>query len=568
MNKKIIYTIPILIFAFISTELMLNTLLAGYGKAGYSILWLILPATIIFGLTILVTARYSIPSLLLKKRYGAFFILSFAISYLVMCLFLEIENLGLSHVGLPPRVTDMGCWSIYVERLGNSIMMTTILIGIGMFSLWDEWLLQVSKEKRLTEALRDYIDVVRSRLDRNTIMEGIGSIAEALRKSPDMAAEAIGRLSDYLRFQLYELPVPPGADTEAPDTRFDSFASFIAGKRLGPLRVFIFEFLLIIISIDGLFEAPDRPLPFAEHYIAPLAIFLYLNFLALLNRFWLFRRFKRHHSYWRYLAEAALIVGLPVLLLFFFSMANPEPAAGGSEDSPLILILAIVGGLCAMIMFSVGITAFFLLQHWIRKQQNVAMLAAETSRQEYLFLKAQINPHFLFNVLNNITETAYDDTAQAILMVEELRRLMVFQFDEASMEYVFPSREIQFLESYLRLEASRHADLSFSISKDESIDRFPIPTLLLIPIVENAVKHSAGVEGQRHIDIRIKSCEATFLFICSNNFTEMQDSGISAGGIGLANLQRRLRLLYGRADKLSVDSSYGIFTVTLRLPAS
>jgi len=197
-----------------------------------------------------------------------------------------------------------------------------------------------------------------------------------------------------------------------------------------------------------------------------------------------------------------------------------------------------------------------------------AAAADARSRQlagQLVALKSQINPHFLFNALNNLyalTIKKSDLAPEIVLKLSELMEYMLYESDEP---YVPLEKEIKYLDNYLHLEKIRQgnqADIRLTVTGD--IDKSMIPPFLLLPLVENAFKHGisrAVRNAYLHIDIRIdKSIEA----VIENNKLNFQPNNQS-GGIGLQNIRRRLELLYPGQHTLTITNEADLYRVTLKL---
>ncbi|MEM7113464.1 MAG: histidine kinase [Chloroflexota bacterium] len=204
----------------------------------------------------------------------------------------------------------------------------------------------------------------------------------------------------------------------------------------------------------------------------------------------------------------------------------------------------------------------------VRQQANAAELALVQA--ELRALRAQINPHFLFNSLNTILYFVRTNPDTGYKLLENLSEL--FQNALTAGEFVLLADELRYVRAYLALEQARLEDrLQVEWSVDESIvSRWHVPTLILQPIVENGVKHGIAPQpngGTLHITIQ---AEANGLLMC------VEDSGggfdtanvtATNHGIGLANVCERLAALYGSSEQLQIMSQSGKGTrVEVRIP--
>jgi LytS/YehU family sensor histidine kinase len=179
-------------------------------------------------------------------------------------------------------------------------------------------------------------------------------------------------------------------------------------------------------------------------------------------------------------------------------------------------------------------------------------------------LKSQINPHFLFNSLNNIYSLAYqksEKTPEAILKLSEIMRYMLYESNEDKVEL---SNEIRYLENYIELQKLRFKDniyIKFEINGDPL--GLMITPLVLISFVENAFKHGIATDSENPISISLNLTDGKLLFHVSNIKSSMNKD--ITGGIGLQNVQRRLSLIYKDRYRLQIDDTNDIYNCELYL---
>ncbi|WP_457130676.1 sensor histidine kinase [Mucilaginibacter sp. UYNi724] len=203
-------------------------------------------------------------------------------------------------------------------------------------------------------------------------------------------------------------------------------------------------------------------------------------------------------------------------------------------------------------------TDWFLNERVQRDLEN-QRLSAELS-----FLKSQINPHFLFNSLNSIYSLAYqksDTTPEAILKLSEIMRYMLYECNDNKVEL---SKELQYLQNYIDLQKIRFGDkafINFEVT-GEVTDQYIVP-LLLISFIENAFKHGVANDAASPILLKISLEDGHLTFFIQNKkHTHNRDS---SGGIGLANVRRRLDLLYPGKYNLDIRDEADTYTCQLSL---
>lgn len=209
-----------------------------------------------------------------------------------------------------------------------------------------------------------------------------------------------------------------------------------------------------------------------------------------------------------------------------------------------------------IIVFGLSI-AYFFLKEWSRVEKMRSELAAVQLDTEVKFLKSQVNPHFLFNTLNNLFSMAqkrgHDSLADGISKLSGMMRYMIYESNE---EYVPLKKEIEYLEDCIVLNKLRYAD-------NEALVKFDFPSdtsgvnvapMLFIPFVENAFKHGIIIGQSSEINISITITNKQLTFTCTNTIYSVKKMEREKGGIGLENVKRRLDLLY--------PGKYELFTKT------
>ena len=200
------------------------------------------------------------------------------------------------------------------------------------------------------------------------------------------------------------------------------------------------------------------------------------------------------------------------------------------------------------------------LQSWKREQ----LLQQEKLESELHFLRAQTNPHFLFNTLNNIYALARKNSKNTANVVMKLSKLLRFMLYECTAESISISEEINVIKDYIELEKLRYEYLN--IQWEEKIDHKnqQIAPLLLLPFVENAFKHGASENRfETNIDISFFLENKRFQFKISN--TKLDEEHTIKEGIGLNNVKRQLELIYKNKYELSIESGPENFIVNLEL---
>lgn len=206
----------------------------------------------------------------------------------------------------------------------------------------------------------------------------------------------------------------------------------------------------------------------------------------------------------------------------------------------------------------------------ITNQRKMEHLEKQKLESELENLKSQINPHFLFNALNTIYGMARrtdKDTADAIMKLSDILRHSLYECND---EQITIEKEMEFLQHYIEFARLRvHDKNSIKIKINADLRNQKIAPLLLIPFVENAIKHGLGKHaGKGWVDINISVSGNELLFVCANsNYNKRQSIiGMSNyGGIGFKNAKRRLELLYPSRHALNINDDEELYKVELKM---
>jgi len=321
------------------------------------------------------------------------------------------------------------------------------------------------------------------------------------------------------------------------------------------------------------YAATTAQTSFALHAICYNLLFLAVSSI---NTFWLMPRYfitRRYGTYCSLVGVLALLFTV-VISRYNVWMTDHFPGLEDGQFSSISIsmktedmswadyYLSVAPSvLLTLFVFSIG----FLMQEYFRVRQQQDIIVKKQVESELSLLKSQINPHFLFNVLNSIYALSLkksDNTPNIVLRLSDMLRYMLY---EARQEKVALEKELEMIENYIDIEKVRIGSgqqLSLTVNGDPAAYR--IAPMLLLPFVENAVKHgidSMSEHAYAHIAVTIE--EGMLQFYCSNNFR--QPGAQRTGGIGLENVGKRLELIYPGRHSLQVKTESTIFTVTLTL---
>lgn len=195
-------------------------------------------------------------------------------------------------------------------------------------------------------------------------------------------------------------------------------------------------------------------------------------------------------------------------------------------------------------------------------------LMKTNAENQLTYLKAQINPHFYMNMLNNIHGMIEIDSEKAQSMVLDMSKLMRYMLYESSKSLIFLSKEINFLINYIELMELRYdkekVNITYSFPNEKETRGIKVPPLLFLVFIENAFKHGISYQKESFISISIEVTGNRLNFSCTN--TKHPSPQISSSGVGLTNIRQRLDLLYGDCAKLNIDEISETFAVFLSIP--
>jgi two-component system LytT family sensor kinase len=218
--------------------------------------------------------------------------------------------------------------------------------------------------------------------------------------------------------------------------------------------------------------------------------------------------------------------------------------------------------------------AYGTIRHQVRLEHRQQSLAKEKLSAELQLMRSQINPHFLFNALNNLLAISerheQPEISEGISRLSHLLRFIIY---DTRSERIPLEQEVEFIRDYIQLNELRYSKndpikITFEVSG--ALDNCRIAPALLVPFVENAFKHGldAGKESFVHIRLDVSGDDLTFRITNSIHIQQRQNMPDQYSGVGLENVRKRLKLIYPHKHRLVVGEETGIFKVDLNLELS
>ncbi len=305
---------------------------------------------------------------------------------------------------------------------------------------------------------------------------------------------------------------------------------------------------VLILAMPFFSLQPGRPLHGGMDYIwflpaiASFIAVFYVNYLYLVKKYLL------AHRTGIFIASNIVLIAAATIFVRVFFVLFIAPSSPGPDlpPRPFLDRLSFVLYNTMVYAFIAGIAvALRMTTEWYRNESERKEIEKAGTEAELANLKNQINPHFLFNTLNNIYSLIQIDPTKAQEAVHDLSGMLRYVLYESQTPTVPLSRECGFIREYLKLMSARLSDdVSLSVSLPDNPSNTQIAPLLFIPLVENAFKHGISDTESSFIRISLSEDNGTVLFVVENSCFPKDGSDRSGSGIGLANLVRRLDMLY------------------------
>ncbi len=294
----------------------------------------------------------------------------------------------------------------------------------------------------------------------------------------------------------------------------------------------------------------------------------FLIFLFYFNAFYLYPKFYKKKGWGLYVFAVVLsIIILLSVSRYLESRFLPTPSMmtnrpfppkgpGPGGFFPLPIFIFIVG-----ISFSYRLLLEQNKEEKKRKEQET-----ETLKTELNFLRSQISPHFMFNVLNTLVLLARKKSDLIEPSLIRLSTLMRYVLNESNYSRIPLQKEVEYLQNYIDLQMLRFGDdLNLQLDISSQLEGYEIEPMLLIPFVENAFKHGIGTLEYPRISIGLQIENHRLFFKVENEMAPSGDRKDPDSGIGLRNVRRRLELLYKDQHELRTVIDHGIFYAELQI---
>lgn len=368
-------------------------------------------------------------------------------------------------------------------------------------------------------------------------------------------------------------------------------------RRYRFVRHMMLQILLLLICMSCFGNAGDILFDISlENLPTFLTIYLFFNASCYFNIYVLTPRFFFHGKIAKYLLSVfALVMAYLLAATIVQAQREPEKPAASTITSvydisetntadteavasapdatqpqtenasvlKVVSIISIFASILLLMLIIISPTCLLLFREVAQQNLRNSELHVSTAQTELKMLKQQINPHFLFNMINNVNVLVQRSPQEASDLLFRLEDLLRYQFADSNRENVSLKSDIQFLHDFLDLEKTRRTNFRYEIRTENIDNELFIPPLLFIPFVENAVKHNSDGENESWIEISFSISDNTLKFSCINSKPPYMSVPAKVGGLGLQNIKRRLELLYPDAHTLEINDDEKEFRVFL-----
>ncbi len=325
-----------------------------------------------------------------------------------------------------------------------------------------------------------------------------------------------------------------------------------------PVKELLFQVVLHVVVF--IFYAFDRRDPQLESY--QLVFFLNYAVAAFIINYFLLPRFLYRKHYLHFI----IYVILTIALVIFVEEAVIEQIY--FPDTRGRRFLGVFFSLWGVLPVITVLCGFKFAWDALGKQTEVEDLKNTLKESELQFLKSQINPHFLFNNMNNLYAYAIENSPKTPEIILDLSAVLRYMLYDCKARYVPLSKEIEQLENFINLSKLQIEERGeVKLTARNILSGYQIAPLILLVFVENAFKHSASSQTENiiiDIDLRM-SGTGTLYFTCKNTFSALSNTDNLSKGIGLENVKKRLQLLYPGAHQLKISSSENQYEVYLSI---
>lgn len=519
---------------------------------------------------------YQTPKYLLKGDYISYAIFLIIIVFSLPTLSIAGEYFVRKSLDLPHRITSYTNLLILIDNLSTTIITAICFCGVSVIILFRKWMKgneillksEINSLKRFFELeqsnnpnIRYYI-YVKGNISNIFVFPMLFMSLVQCIVADSSLVELLFNLQDETLSFICK------SDNNKP---LDKEALFLIRQRLELQypdkyhihRHLILQTVILAISVSIFFDAPDKLNLSLNRFYGWFSYYLFLNMLVYVNVYILFHRFLAKNKVIGYVISVILFTVFSMFVMTILQNLFYDIAVSHQQPSGMAIFLSITSSICTIFLFLGGISTLMLFKQWITDKQNISNLQVITFRSELGFLKSQINPHFLFNMINNANIMVDEDPKMTSHILKKLDDMLQYQFNNSTRDKASLKADIAFLTDFLDLEKVRRDHFEHAITVEGNIEDIEVPPLLFIPFVENAVKHNMGT-NHSYVQIKYRMKNNRLLFECKNS-KPLKPVKRGIGGLGLMNIKRRLALLFENNYTLDIVETETTYTVNLEL---
>ena len=318
--------------------------------------------------------------------------------------------------------------------------------------------------------------------------------------------------------------------------------------------------LAIVIDLPNSINFLKTPADVANYAIS--RVFLLVVFYAC--HFGLVPHYLAKKKILSFVVLLIVLVNL-VTLIGYFTLQLVHAIITGTSFHLIYTWKMHFSGMFGMIMAAIFGTVLRTVTGWYEEMQKKSMIEQEKLRSELLLLKAQVNPHFLFNTLNTIDFLIYSDQHKASESLIKLSTLLRYVIYDTVNDLVTLQQEIEQMEAYIDLQRLRYgSNATVNYEKKGDPSGKMVAPMLFIPFIENAFKHTDEAGIKKGMNIRFQISGNEIIFFCKNHIS-LKQKDMNRGGFGLENLRKRLDMQYPKLYTLSINKEEQVYTVELKL---
>lgn len=329
-------------------------------------------------------------------------------------------------------------------------------------------------------------------------------------------------------------------------------------KKVGLMLLMWLSLMCFFFSVSNYFQ------PAKYAFISALTDTLTLFFVYKVSLLFIFPRFYHHFRKYVVVSIAfVLLFSLIYYLIDCYFIPRAHSHVILKKPPPILNYIRIV--MTNSFFYFVG-TSVSLIEHNQRLVRREKLLTEEKLETELKLLKAQINPHFIFNALNNIYSLTYMHSLNAPEAVLKLSEMLRYVFYDCSKDRVRLSEEIKYIENFAAFQQMKSDFMQrIDLTAGEGLDHLEIAPMLFVPFVENAFKYSRIEEDESaFVNIRMDKDGGQLLFVIENS-VPANNKPMPGSGTGIKNVQHRLSIIYPQRHRLEMQENADIFVVKLSI---